>query len=89
MRRMRIIDNPDYVGGGIYYREHEKYMRDPELREAFECGRKEGWREAMHESEREGFGQRHYPTMPPMYREDDEWRDYEERRRRRANGQYY
>ncbi len=95
MRRMRIIDNPDYVGGGIFYRVHEKFMHDPELREAFECGKKEGWREAMREVEREGFGQRNFPPMfrddrdmPPMFRDEQDWRDYEERRRRDSRGRW-
>lgn len=95
MRRV-IIDH------GIDYRE-DKYRHDPELREAYECGVKEGWRQAMEEQYGErnrnynGYGERHMPyehrgnmmyrEMPPMYREDDP--DYEERRRRRANGRFY
>ena len=95
MRRV-IIDH------GIDYRE-DKYRHDPELREAYECGVKEGWRQAMEEQYGErnrnyggGYGERHMPyehrggvmyrDVPPMYREDE---DYEERRRRRANGRFY
>lgn len=89
MRRLRaIIDGDD-----MHYRHHEKkYMHDPELLEAFECGVKEGWRQAMEEQygERRGYDERRdYRGMPPMYREDKDWDDYEERRRRRANGRFY
>lgn len=92
----RVIISGDEMG----FRHHEeKYLHDPELREAYECGRKQGWREAMEES----YGERNYGRggnynqrdmwreQPPMYRErpyeDDEM--YEERRRRRANGRFY
>lgn len=93
---MRVIDSPDYMGGGIFYREHEKYMHDPELREAYECGKKHGWREAMEEAERH-YGERR--TYPPMYREgggrdggmnyrDEDYDSYDERRRRDSRGRY-
>lgn len=97
MRRLHIIDHD-----GIDYRHHEeRYMRDPELREAYECGVKEGWRQAM--AETQGYGERNYGhgggynqrdmwrEQPPMYRErpyEDEDM-YEERRRRSSRtGRY-
>lgn len=95
MRRLRIVDGDD-----MHYRHHEKkYMHDPELLEAFECGVKEGWREAMLEAER--YGERNYGRGGGYgerghrggvdYRDDERWDDseYEERRRRRANGRFY
>ena len=91
MRRLRIVDGDD-----MHYRHEEKYMYDPELREAFECGVKKGWREAMLEAERygerRGYDERRdYRGVPPMYREEKDWHEdeYEERRRRRANGRFY
>lgn len=90
MRRLRaIIDGDD-----MHYRHEEKYQYDPELREAYECGRKQGWREAMHEvegyGERRGYDERRdYRGLPPMYREDRDWDEYDERRRRnRRTGRY-
>ena len=96
MRRLHIIEGDD-MG---YRHNKEKYMYDPELREAYECGRKEAYKEIMEEQYGErnrnygnggGYNQRDmWREQPPMYRErpyeDDE---YEERRRRRANGRFY
>lgn len=92
---MRVIDNPDYVGGGIFYKQEEKerIMRDPELREAYMCGRKEAYKEIMEEQ----YGERRWREMPPAYRDgrdgmdyrdEQEWRDYEERRRRDSRGRW-
>lgn len=90
MRRLRIFGDDD----GIYFRHEEKYMRDPELREAYECGLEKGYEKAMREME-EGYGERR--TYPRFGRDglamrDDErdWDEgYGERRRRRANGRFY
>lgn len=93
---MRIIDDPEYAG--IFYREHEKFMHDPELKEAYEagyhCGRKEAYKELSGES----YGERRdYRDWPPMYREQGgrsgmNYRDdddgYMERRRRDSRGRY-
>lgn len=84
----RIIHIPDHEDDVIRYRHHEKYAHDPELLEAYECGKKEGWREAMREAERE---ERYHErrTWPPMYREPEWDDDYSERRRRRdSRGRY-
>lgn len=90
---MRVYSEPDFIGGGIMYRK-SKYEHDPELLEAYECGKKDGWREAMEESEHR-YAERH--TMPPIMRErdnviryrDDDWDDpYMERRRRDSRGRY-
>ena len=71
---MTVIESPEHrMGGEIYYRE-EKYSHDPELREAYECGRKQGWREAMMEAERGGYHERRdWREMPPMMREHDRY----------------
>ena len=102
MRRMTVIESPEHrMGGEIYYRE-EKYSHDPELREAYECGRKQGWREAMMEAERGGYHERRdWREMPPMMREHDryaggrpDYRDdgyddgYGERRHRNSMGRF-
>ena len=102
MRRMIVHDEPEHrMGGEVYYRE-EKYMRDPELREAYECGRKQGWREAMIEAERGGYNERRdWREMPPMmrehpmhdvppaYRHDGGYSDgYDERRHRDYRGRF-
>lgn len=99
---MIVHDEPDHrMGGEIYYRE-DKYRNDPELREAYECGRKQGWREAMEESQRGGYHERRdWREMPPMMRENDrymggrpDYREdgyddpYNERRRRDYRGRY-
>lgn len=97
MRKLHIIDHD-----GIDYRHHEeRYMQDPELRDAYECGYRKAYKEIMSEQyggygergrdgygERGGYNQRDmWREQPPMYRHEDE--DYEERRRRRANGRFY
>lgn len=92
MRRVHVIDGYDRMGGEVYYRE-EKFAHDPELREAYECGRKTGWREAMEESERRGgYHERlDWRTMPPMMRESDRGWDDDEvsyRRGRDSMGRY-
>lgn len=97
MRRMTVLDHPEHVmGGEIYYRE-DKYRHDPELQEAYECGKRDGWRCAMEEIEQGGYNERHHysrGSMPPMFREHE--RDYRKPeddevmyRRRRANGRFY
>ena len=103
MRRMHVIDSFDRMGGEVYYRE-EKFMHNPELREAYECGVKEGRKEAYKEIMEEQYGERRHMGRdniayrdrwrdePPMMREN-KWREPEDdeieyRRRRRANGQY-
>lgn len=59
MRRMHIISEPDYIAGGIVYREDkERYMRDPELREAFEAGCEHGYRKAHEEMGGDGYSER-------------------------------
>lgn len=92
MRRLHIIRDFDRMGGEIYYRE-DKFAHDPELLEAYRCGKKDGWREAMQESER--YRERKYDRDGRIlqYRHDDEdWDDedmYDERRRRsRRTGRY-
>ena len=92
MRRVRVIEEPSHrMGGEIYYRE-EKFAHDPELLEAYKCGKKDGWREAMREA-----GEYHERRMYDRdgiikYRNDEEnWDDddYMERRRRsRRTGRY-
>lgn len=94
MRRLHIIE-----GDGIDYRHHEeRFMRDPELRDAYECGYRKAYKEIMSEQYggygergRDGYGERGGYTHrgnimyrdEPMYRERPyEDDDYEERRRR-------
>lgn len=92
MRRVRVIEEPSHrIGGEIYYRE-EKFAHDPELLEAYKCGKKDGWREAMREAE-EYHERRMYDRDGIIkYRNDEEdWDDddYMERRRRsRRTGRY-
>lgn len=99
MRRLHVIEDFNRMGGEIYYRE-DKYAHDPELLEAYKCGKKDGWREAMHESE--GYGERRmYDDRGRVinyrehgrggidYREEYDDDMYDERRRRRANGRFY
>lgn len=88
MRRLHMIDEPEYAG--IFYRHH-----NPEVREAYECGKKDGWREAMLEAEYSGFGQRGgrngYSNRGGMgYRDEDDYEpEYDERRRRSSRtGRY-
>lgn len=92
---MIVHDEPDHrIGGEVYYRKQD-YMRDPELREAYDCGRKDAYREIMEEQYGGSYNHRdHHRTYPPMMRENDrEWREPEDDeiayRRRRANGRYY
>lgn len=95
MRLRRIIDDYDRIGGEIYYRK-DKYKHDPELMEAYECGKKDGWREAMEEVE--GYHERRGNVTHLgaggriLYRNDDDsemWDDEVEYRRRRDNrGRY-
>lgn len=90
MRRLHILEDYDRMGGEIYYRE-DKFAHDPELLEAYKCGKKDGWRAAMEESER--YHERHYPKEDIIrYRHEDEWNDddmYDERRRRsRRTGRF-
>lgn len=98
MRLRRIIDDYDRIGGEIYYRK-DKYKHDPELMEAYECGKKDGWREAMEEVE--GYHERRGNVTHLgaggriLYRRDDE--DYDRmydddieyrRRRRNSRGEF-
>lgn len=94
MRRLTIV-SPDH--DGIDYRHHEeRYMRDPELRDAYECGYRKAYKEIMSEQYggygergRDGYGER---NMPYEHRGGVMYRDvppmyreddmYEERRRR-------
>lgn len=94
MRLRRIIDDYDRIGGEIYYRK-DKYKHDPELMEAYECGKKDGWREAMEESD--GYHERrgnvtHYGAGGRiLYREEPEWNDDGDvayRRRRDSMGRF-
>lgn len=101
MRRLHVIEDYDRMGGEIYFRSH-KYDHDPELMEAYECGIKDGWREAMKESYGErsnrggrggNYGERHMIDDRGRiirYRGNDwdEDEDFNERRRRRSNGRY-
>lgn len=91
MRLSRIIE-PEYAG--VFYRK-EKYQHDPELMEAYECGKKDGWREAMEEAD--GYHERrgnvtHYGAGGIiLYREEPDWEDDGEvvyRRRRDSRGRY-
>ena len=99
MRLRRIIQDYDRIGGEIYYRK-DKYKHDPELMEAYECGKKDGWREAMEEAdgyyERRGnvthlgaggrILYRHNPEYDREMWDDDDDVEY---RRRRSNGRFY
>lgn len=88
---MHVIEDFDRMGGEIYYKK-EKYAHDPELREAYECGRKQGWREAMREAE--DYHERRvydHDGIIKYRHEDEDWDDddYMERRRRsRITGRY-
>lgn len=90
--RLRRIIQPEY--GDIMFR-HEKYSHDPELMKAYECGLKDGWREAMEEVD--GYHERrgnvtHYGAGGKiLYREEPDWDDDDEmmyRRRRDSRGRY-
>lgn len=101
MRRIIQIDSPEHrMGGEIYYRKQD-YMRDPELREAYECGRKEAYKEIMEEQYGGYHERRDWREMPPMMREHDryaggrpDYRDdgyddgYGERRHRNSMGRF-
>ena len=96
MRRLHVIDEPHRMGGEMYFRHADKYAHDPELLEAYHCGVKQGWKEAMEELESGGYHERNRygRTLPPMMREHErEWDGDDEivkyRRRRRANGEFY
>lgn len=93
MRRIRVIDHD-----GMNFR-HEGFMQDPELREAYECGVKEGWRQAMEETYGGGYGHRDYGRggmgsrrMDFREQPDRQWRDdddpYMERRHRDSRGRF-
>lgn len=90
MRLKRIID-PEYAG--VFYR-RDKYEHDPELMEAYECGKKDGWREAMEEidgyHERRGNVTTYDEGGRILYRDDErDWDDeIEYRRRRDRMGRY-
>lgn len=99
MRLRRIIQDYDRMGGEIYYRKDD-FIHDPELLEAYECGRKAGWREAMEEAD--GYHERRGNVTHLgaggriLYRHDPEydremWDDDDdvEYRRRRRNGRFY
>lgn len=47
-----VWDNMNVMRG------HDEYYDVNDLHKAFEDGRKEGWREAMEEAQRSGFGER-------------------------------
>lgn len=86
------MDEPDYMMGGILYRgDKERFMQDPELREAFEAGCKHGYHKAHKEME-EYHERRMYGDHDGIihYRDDRDWDDdYDERRRRsRRTGRY-
>ena len=92
MRRVRVIEEPSHrMGGEIYYSE-EKIEHETELLEAYKCGKKDGWREAMREAE--AYHERRMCDRDGIikYRNDEEdWDDddYMERRRRaRRTGRY-
>ena len=97
MRLRRIIDDYDRIGGEIYYRK-DKFAHDPELMEAYECGKKDGWREALEEAD--GYHERrgnvtHYGAGGRiLYRRDPDremWDADDEiayRRRRDSRGRY-
>lgn len=96
---MIVHDEPDHrMGGEVYYRKQD-YMRDPELREAYECGYKHGRKEAYKEIMEEQYGERRdWREMPPMMREhnrggvdfrEEDWDDdYSERRYRNSMGRF-
>lgn len=92
MRRLHVIESPEHrMGGEIYYRE-EKYAHDPELLEAYKCGKKDGWREAMREAE--GYSERRIVDPDEYIRYRHDTRDYDDgdidyrRRRSPYTGRY-
>lgn len=77
MKKLTIIDSPEnVVGGEIYYRK-DKYAHNPELLDAYECGKADGWRCAMEEIRRSGGynERRDWREMPPAYRESHPMQD--------------
>lgn len=95
-----MFENPDFIGGGIMYKE-DRFLSDPELKEAFFCGMKKGLEIAEEKmygernnsgysnsgsSNHGGYGQRGGMDYEEMRRLEDM---YHERRRRRSNGQFY
>ena len=73
MRRMIVHSEPDHVMGGEVYYRRDKYRHDPELLDAYECGRKDAYREIMEEQYGGSYNHREHMgrTMPPMMRESD------------------
>ncbi len=99
MRRLHVIDDPDFIGGGLFFRDkEEEYMRDPELYEAYKAGCKKGYKKAMKEMEDEYEERRatHWggDGSRILYRRDDRDRMYDDdddiqwRRRRDSRGRY-
>ena len=95
MRRITVFDEPSHrMGGEIYYREDkERYMHDPELREAFEAGCEHGYNKAYRELSGDYSERRLYDRDGIIkYRRDNrDWDDDDEivyRRRRRADGRF-
>lgn len=92
MRRLHVLEDFDRMGGEIYFKHSkEHYMQDPELREAFEAGCEHGYRKAMKAMDDDYSERRMYDDRGRViqYRDDREWDDdYNEWRRRRANGRY-
>lgn len=101
MRRLHVIDDFDRMGGEVYFRgEKERFMHDPELREAFEAGCEHGYHKAMKEMDG-GYNERttHWGGQGGRdilyrggrdgmnYRDDDDDMDYRRRRSSRT-GRY-
>ena len=95
---MYTYDQPDVFGGGIFYKE-DKFMSDPELKEAFLCGYKKGKEAAeedYHERNRGGYSGGNSSRGGGYNQRDMDWdemrrleEEYHERRRRRSNGRFY
>lgn len=95
MRLRRIIQDYDRMGGEIYYR-RDKYERNPELLDAYECG----YADAIREMESDDYHERRGNVTHLgaggriLYRHDPErdmWDDDDEveyRRRRDARGRF-
>lgn len=83
MRRLRILDD-GYMPEHIDYRK-EDYKHDQDLREAYECGRKDGWREAMYEAQ---LDERRGSTSRVNYRRDEDYDDMDYRRHRDRYGRF-
>lgn len=90
MRRVRVFEDFDRMGGEIYYKHgKEHYMHDPELREAFEAGCEHGYEKAMgHYGERRYIDDRGRVIRYRDEEHDREWDDYMERRRRDGRGRF-